>query len=198
MDVRSGHFRVAAATVAALVVSGVLGSSCGAAANAPASGQKSLVAYSNDFLTFRHPADWRPYAFHLTGVLHFDPMLYVSTQPATNPCRTQAGATTCGWPVQKLAAGGVLIVWENRGYPGWSLQTVPGKSVTVDGRAAKRVVSRPGRCGAIGADETVDVQIARALPSNWTEFTACLRGPNLSASEQQVDALLQSTRFHAP
>ena len=49
-----------------------------------------------------------------------------------------------------------------------------------------------------GADETISVAIARPLESNWTQVDACLRGPNLSALEKQVHALLGTARFTAP
>ncbi len=126
-------------------------------------------------------------------------MLYLSVQPTKNPCEITGSGTTCGWPVSKLRPGGVLVVWENRGYPGWSLASSPGRPTQVGGRNARKLVSRPGACSEIGADETVQVAIARpGMSGNWTAVTACLRGPNLVANEQALDALLASTRFKAP
>ena len=48
------------------------------------------------------------------------------------------------------------------------------------------------------ADETMTVVIARPLPSNWTQVSACLRGPDLAAREAQVRSLLASARFLTP
>jgi hypothetical protein len=104
----------------------------------------------------------------------------------------------CGWPVDRLQPGGALVVWENRGAPGWSLASARGTEVKIGGRKAKQEVSRPGKCAAIGADETIEVTIARPLPNNWTDVTACLKGPGLAASERRIDALLGSTRFLTP
>jgi len=135
-----------------------------------------LTAFKNAYLEFRYPQSWRPLAFQVPPTaLHFDP------------------------PVDRLKSSGVLVVWENQGYPGWTLSTQPGKNLNVDGRPAKRVVSRPGDCGTIGADETVSVQIARPqVASNLTSFRACLRGPNLADQEREIMALLASTRFLQP
>ena len=38
-------------------------------------------------------------------------------------------------------------------------------------------------------------RIERPIPDNWTAVTACLKGPGLTKSERELDALLASTRF---
>jgi len=155
-------------------------------------------SFRNAFLAFRYPTGWKPYQFDTSRTLHFHPMVYVGTQPGRNPCRQTQMETVCGWPVDRLRPNGVLIAWENRGWPGWSLASVTGKALKVGGRAGKISTARPGACSTIGADETVEVAIERPLQNNWTAFTACLRGPNLRVSERAVTALLTSTRFLAP
>jgi hypothetical protein len=205
MAVRSSSRRLILAAV--LLLTGALTAGCGAgstskAARSPsaaATGHGATVAsFRNDYLVFRYPARWKPFQFQVSGTLHFHPMVYVSTQASRNPCQQSPMGTECGWPVDRLLPNGVLIVWENRGYPGWSLASVPGKALRVGGRSARSAIARPGACSAIGADETVQVAIQRPLPENWTAFTACLRGPDLSAAEHEIDALLASTRFLAP
>jgi hypothetical protein len=156
------------------------------------------LTFRNDFIAFGYPAGWKPTVFTITGTLHFDPMVYVSSQPVHPPCRTRGSVTACGWPVDRLRPGGALLVWENKGAPGWSLHTSAGSPVRVGGRSAKRVVQRPGACAAIGADETVQVAIARPLAGNWTAFSACLKGPGLAGTERKVDAVLASTHFLEP
>jgi hypothetical protein len=168
-----------------------------ASAKAPARAGTALT-FHNDFLAFRYPPSWKPYRFDTARRLHFHPMVYVGTQPGHDPCRQSQTETTCGWPVDRLRPNGVLIAWENNGWPGWSLASVTGKALKVGGRAGKISTARPGGCSAIGADETVEVVIERPMRDNWTGFTACLRGPNLPASERAVYALLTSTRFLAP
>jgi hypothetical protein len=181
---------IAAALVFVLAAAAGCGSkSHGSAASA---GQRS---FHNGFLVFGYPAGWKPFVFDISGTLHFAPMVYVSSQPAHSPCHTAASVTTCGWPLDRLRPGGALVVWENRGAPGWSLRSMSGTPTRIGGRRAKRTVTKPGACGAIGADETIAVEIERPLPDNWTAFTACLKGPGLAAGERAVDALLASTRF---
>jgi hypothetical protein len=205
MAVRSSPRRLILASV--LLLTGALTAGCGAAStseparspSAAATGHGATVAsFRNDYLVFRYPVRWKPFQFRVSGTLHFHPMVYVSTQPSSNPCRQSPMGTECGWPVDRLRPNGVLIVWENRGYPGWSLASVPGRALRVGGRSARSTIARPGACSAIGADETVQVAIERPLPENWTAFTACLRGPHLSVAEREIDALLASTRFLAP
>jgi hypothetical protein len=164
--------------------------------------ESSFGVYSNDFVTFRYPSAWSPSAWSKQE-LHFAPMVYLSTERAGHdPCRTtssSAGRTTsCSWPIDRLSANGVLVQWENRGYPGARVAAFPGEKLRVGGRAARLSVQRPGRCGGVGADETISVAIARPLARNWTQVDACLRGPKLAPLEQQVRALLASARFLTP
>lgn len=186
--------RSTSAAAAALVLVGTAAAGCGSAPKA-SDGSAGRRTFRSHFLAFGYPADWKPSVFGVTGELHFAPLVYLSSQPVHPPCRTKASVTTCGWPLERLRPGGALVVWENRGAPGWSLLTTPGKPVRVGGRRARRTVTRPGLCRTIGADETIAVEIERPLPDNWTAFTACLRGPGLAAGERDVNALLASTRF---
>jgi hypothetical protein len=183
-------------SIAAIGAAVAVTSACGGGGDAQAAAKDPpLVTYSNSFLSFSHPAEWTAYPFRWSGALHFQPMLYVSTQPVQDPCRTEGDTTTCTWPVQHLEAGGVLITWENRGSPGWSLESQPGSAISVGGRSAKRLAVRPGACARIGGDLTVEVAIAQPMADNWTEATACVRGPDLAGSERAVDAMLASTKF---
>ena len=156
-----------------------------------------LATYRNSFVTFQYPSAWSTSVWK-SSVLHFDPMVYLSTQSTRNPCRTTGTSTTCGWPVERLAHGGVVLRWENRGYPGTSVASFPGSPASIGGRSAKLSTQRPGSCGSLGADETISVAIARPMAGNWTAVDACLRGPNLAEGERQVRALLSSARFLAP
>lgn len=190
--VRPLSFLASAAVVSAAAL---LTSACGGGSGAPGADASPPATFANSYLSFRHPAAWTAYPFRWSGELHFHPMLYLSTQPVRDPCHTQQTATVCAWPVGRLQPGGVLVTMENRGFPGLSLSRFDGASLRVGGRAAKRSVTRPGACAAIGGDVTIDVVVASPQPSNVTEFTACLRGPGLTPNEQRVDSLLASTRF---
>src|SRR3954454_9790131 len=189
----SGCLLIGAATLVALVA---VTSGCGGGtyAQAPANKDPRLVTYSNSLLSFSHPAEWKAYPFRWAGELHFRPMVYLSTQAVQDPCSTKADTTSCGFPVQQLEPGGVLVTWNASSPPATTLG--PGSRIRVDGREARRVDTAGGMCRSIGADRTIDVLIAtRPLPSTPTQFTACLRGPGLAQEEKSVEALLASTKF---
>ena len=183
------------ALVASLATLVLVAAGCGTPSTTPAApgAQARALQFKNTYLTFRYPASWQPLIYRRAQALHSSPMVYLSTQPGRPAC-----GADCAWPVSQLHPGGVLVVWENRGYPGWTLRTIPGKPLRVDGRPARRNVSRPGVCAAIGADETVVVSVARPLAYNWTQLTACLRGPRLATAEHELDSVLASTHFLAP
>lgn len=191
------RFLTSAAALVALVA---LTSGCGGGSDAQAAAQghdPPLVQYSNSVLSFTHPAAWKAYPFRWAGGLHFQPLVYLSTQPVHDPCSTQGNTTSCGFPVGQLRPGGVLVTWNASSPPATALG--PGSRIRVGGDPARRVDSAGGICRSIGADKTIDVLIqTRPLPSNLTELTACLRGPGLAQEEQSVDALLASTKFLSP
>jgi hypothetical protein len=194
MDARLPPRRLLACA-AALVLLVVLTSGCGGGseAHAAAKNDPPPVKYSSSFLSFTHPAAWRASTPH-SRELHFNPLVYLSTQPVHEPCTTSGNETTCGFPVSQLQPGGVLVSWLYGGPPAFSLG--PGKQIRVGGRPAGRVDTSGGMCAQIGADRTIDVTIElKPLPSSLLEFTACLRGPGLAQSEAAVDALLASTKL---
>ena len=182
-----------AAALAALVV---LTSGCGGGSDAQAAAKHGppTVEYSNSVLSFSHPAAWKAFPFRWDGGLHFQPLVYLSTQPVHDPCSMQGNTLSCGFPIGRLRPGGVLVTW-NASSP-LATGLGPGPRIRVDGRPARRIDTAAGICRSIGADRTIDVLIqTRPLPSTPTEFTACLRGPGLAQAEKSVDALLASTRF---
>ena len=189
----SRRFLFCGAAILALVV---VTSGCGGGVDARPAATKdpSPVRFSNSLLSFSHPPAWKAYPFSWAGELHFRPLVYLSTRPVQNPCSTKANTTSCGFPVEQLEPGGVLVTWNASGPPAMALGS--GTPIRVDGRPARRVDTAGGLCRSIGADRTIDVLIAtRPLPSTPTEFTACLRGPGLAREERSVDALLASTQF---
>jgi hypothetical protein len=192
----NGRIALVLALFALFAVAGCGGSSH---SSPPTTTQSTaLSTFQNGFLKFRYPQAWRTLRFTNSGELHFAPMVYLSTQPGHDPCHQSGLAIVCAWPVDRLLPSGVIAKWENRGFPGWTLATESGTRLRVGGRPAKEQTARPGECRTIGADETVSVQIARPAQYNWTDFTACLRGPNLPDQERQIKAVLASTRFLQP
>ena len=171
-------------------------------AASPGAKAPPLATYRNSFVTFEYPAAWSPSAF-TEQELHFHPMVYLSTQSTHDPCRTTAlagggNSIACGWPIDRLAPGGVIVVLENRGSPLVSLTNFSGVPTRIGGRRAKVSTQRPGSCRDLGGDATISVAISRPMPSNWTALDACLRGPHLATQERQLRAMLSSMRFLTP
>jgi hypothetical protein len=183
------------AIAAAVAVTSACGGGSSAQAASPA---PSLEKYSSSRLSFTHPAAWATYANPGAPGFHYQPIVFLSTQPVTAPCSTHGMATSCGFPVKHLQPGGVVISWLVYGIPVAGLRDAPGTPTRIGGLYAKRVTSQPGDCRAIGADRTIQVQIgSRTGTSVPTVFIACLRGPGLAANERRVDALLASAKLAA-
>jgi hypothetical protein len=182
---------------AALVLLVVLTTGCGGGssdAQAAAKNDPPAVKYTSSFLSFTHPAAWKA-SSPRTQALHFNPLVYLSTQPVHAPCTTTGNETACGFPVKQLEPGGVLVSWLYNGGPP-ALTLGPGKRIQVGGRPATVVSAAGGMCGQIGADRTIDVRVEmQPLPSALLELTACLCGPGLAQEEAGVNALLASTKF---
>jgi hypothetical protein len=172
-------------------------SACGGGTSArAASTAPPLEKYSSSRLSFTHPTAWTTYANPGAPGFHYQPIVYLSTQPVQAPCSTHGMATTCGFPVKHLEPGGVLISWLVYGIPVTGLRDAPGTPTRIGGLYAKRTTSDPGDCRKIGADRTIQVQIGNRTGMNVpTVFIACLRGPGLAANERRVDALLASAKL---
>jgi hypothetical protein len=180
----------------AIVALASVASGCGGGSDAQvAPKDPPLAQYNGSGLNFSYPTAWTAYKPALpTVALHFNPLVYLSTQPVHAPCSTKGDTTTCGFPVDHLRPGGVLVTWETNGLLAMGLG--PGTQIQVDGHPAARQEKTGGECRTIGADRTIDVAIeTKSLPSALTYVTACLRGPGLAQAEKSVDALLASTKF---
>jgi hypothetical protein len=182
-----------AAAIAALIS---VTSACGGGggnAHAAARHDPPLRHYSGSSLSFSYPAAWTAYPPAGPRELHFQPLVYLSTQPVHAPCTTRGNGTTCGWPVRKLQPGGVLALWQ-RPYvlPGSASGTPQGTRIKVDGHRAWRVERSGGDCSRIGADRTIEV----SLPA--LQLVVCLRRPGVAQNEKRIDAMLASTRLRKP
>ncbi len=181
-----------AAVLAALVS---VTSACGGGGNAHAAARNDppLRHYSGSGLSFSYPSAWTAYPPTGPRELHFQPIVYLSTQPVHAPCATHGNGTSCGWPVRRLQPGGVLALWQHPYVlPGPASGKPQGTQIAVDGRRAWREERTGGDCSRIGADRTIDV----SMPA--VQLVVCLRGPGLAKSEKAVDAMLASTKFLNP
>lgn len=197
MDARAAQRRLLLCALAIVALASVT-SACGGGSDTKAGPEDpppSFATYSGQGLSFNHPVAWKAYTPVLPSVvLHFNPLVYLSAQSVHAPCTTKGSTTSCGFPIDHLEPGGVLVTWETNGLLATSLG--PGSQIQVDGHPAVRQKKMGGECRTIGADVTIDVAVeTKPLPSALTYLTACLRGPGLAQAEESVDKLLASTKF---
>ena len=160
-------------------------------------------------LAFDYPAGW--YTQRFDYPLTFDPdaevVPFLGTDPMRDACRAEDGASpgpgvmlTCGWPLDRLSDGGVLLTWWVTSGRTWSPSLPPGTPVVVGGQPASLAVDRPGICRALGATETIGVVVtASGPPAHAYQLTACVRGAGhtLAAAEQQVLEVLRTVTFRS-
>lgn len=184
-----GRLLVCAAAVLALVL---VTSACGGGGTAAAN-DLSLEKYSDQVVSFSYPSTWTASAPKGPRELHFQPLVYLATQPVGAPCVVQGNETTCDWPIKNLDPGGVLALWQ---LPD-SLPAVGGNAahqgtqIEVGGSPAWMQNAVGGACRRIGADRTIDVE----MPAHNLELTVCVRNPDVAEAEKSVNALLASVKF---
>jgi hypothetical protein len=187
-----GRLLTCAAALAALAA---LTSGCGGGADAQAVVAKKNdpppVRYSSPSLSFTYPAGWTASHPKGPGELHFQPLIYLSSQPVGSPCSVHGNVTTCGWPVKRLGPGGVVALWQVPYSPLRPSGTPKGTRISVGGSDAWRNERTAESCRAIGGDRTIDVSI----PAHSLALAVCLRGPNLAQNERRLGALLASVEF---
>jgi hypothetical protein len=147
--------------------------------------------YTSDVVTFTHPTSWVATISH-AGTSESTNLVILSNQAWNNPCNPSA--TNCqGSAERQLGARGVWIQWATAGVLGTEYA---GRSVTVSGRPAHELVSKPGECKDFGAQETVSLVVGSLAQGNFFTMLACLRGPDLTQLVAQVDAMVSSAAFH--
>jgi hypothetical protein len=152
-------------------------------------------------MTFERPSTWVPWQQNLHAPFTNGPLLYLSTDPLLSACAVAMGAKpnppdsagqACQWPLTTLSAGGVLVEWINDRI----LTPLPttGEAITMNGSTARIQTALPGSCATIGADVTLVVLVPTSVSATMSNLSviACLRGPDLGASEAQVRAMLES------
>ena len=183
-----GRLLFCAAAIVALV--SVL-SACGGGSDAGTAKDPPLKKYSDQSVSFTYPSAWTASAPTGPSELHFDPLVYLATQPVGAPCVVQGNETSCDWPIKNLDPGGVLALWQ---IP-YQLPTIgkvvhPGTKIEVGGRPAWIQNTVGGDCRRIGATRTINVDMAKGLA-----LTVCLRAPGIAQAEKSVNALLASVKF---
>ena len=115
--------------------------------------------------SFEYPASWRmdsrwPWAGSMGG-----PLFYLTNAQLHNPCIVvgsppQSGSCiSCGWPIDTLQSGEVIVTWSELSVFGYVPGSAPGEVISVDGRSGRFTKEAPGICKAIGGDLTITVSI---------------------------------------
>lgn len=175
------------------------------AATASSSASVGLIADSANGFSFDRPLNWQRWQPNQHDPATSGPLLYLSTDDLLPNCAAAPGASpnppdgqgyACTWPLRELERDSVLVVvYTTRILV--PLPTSGGNQIHVNGASAQLQIAKPGGCGAIGADETLDVMlpIGQPTPLSNIGLMACLRGPNLALSEAQVGAMLASLKL---
>jgi len=178
-------------SIAALAAAVATTSACGGGTDAAATTDSPLLKYSDSHVSFTYPAAWTAAQPKGPSELHFQPLVYLSTQRVGNPCSVHGNVTSCGWPIKRLGPRGVLVLWQVPYSPGGPSGTPKGTRISVGGRDAWRTETTGGSCRRIGGTRTIEVW----MPARSIALTVCLRGPNVAQNERRVTALLASVAF---
>jgi hypothetical protein len=159
----------------------------------------SFPAYG---LSFDAPVVWRQARYDESSSFS-SLIVYLSTEPLHRPCHPipamRGGLISCGWPLEQLRPGGVLVAWTGFGRPGIRLLSQLGTPTTISGHAA-RVVTGPADeiCARVGGQIWVRAAISQQATGSHDQLlqmSACLRGPGVEAAEVAVHRMLDSVRI---
>lgn len=194
--------RIAAACLVVLVVGACGMTPSPSATSRPAAGSLALVNDSTSGIAFERPATWLDWKPNAHDPINDGPLAYISTDPLLPSCAVAPDASpnppdkigrACTWPLESLTPNGVFVDWLTTRI----LQPAPVEwdAIDMNGGVGRIKIERPGSCREIGADETISVWVP--MPASSTTLSniaivACLRGPDLGSSEDQVRAMLAS------
>jgi hypothetical protein len=143
-----------------------------------------FAVYKGDGVRFEYPRAW-----HVQRVddhaLHWRGIADVGTDPMHAPCTTTGTSKTCGWPLERLSRGGVVV----------TIGELAGVHSRTTYRTASLARTRPGACAQVGADETLSTSLARG-GNRAVSVVACLRKPGLARKERQVLHLVRTLRLN--
>ncbi len=149
-------------------------------------------------LTFSYPSGWKAATWN-DDISNYSWMIVaLSTTLQSDPCViavTIGGGkvkSICHEPVVALPPGRMLVTWTEQGFPNWHK---PVMTTIVAGRPASETFGLASWCKGLGGTKTITVVIPRSLADNWYQMDACLRGPGLTGSEDQVAAMLSSLQI---
>jgi hypothetical protein len=185
--------RLAVMLVPAAVASAALVTGCASAGTPQAAVTSGFSAMG---LAFRYPGTWRSGTWN-DDVSSFSGLIvFLGTSGLHDPCEQTVGAevtsASCGDPVSEVAPGGVLIRWNENGFPNWH---APRSNTKIGGRPATETMTAGRWCRTLGGSRTITAVIPQSARDNWYEMDACLRGPGLPAEQAEITAMLKTVRI---
>jgi len=162
---------------------------------------QAAITFVGRTLSFSYPRAW--YSQRFDYPLVFGPDVetvpFVGSDPMRDACRNHGtdgwGPLTCGWPLDRLSDGGVLLTWwiaaAGPDTPAPDAFGLPrGTPMVVGGMPASLRGARPGICRSLEATETlmVDVFVTGARARTY-RLTACLAGQGEALAEAERDVL---------
>jgi hypothetical protein len=134
-------------------------------------------------------------------------MAYLSTGKERSPCKTThpkgSMEIRCGYPIKRLAPGGVLVTWTAWGFPEPAgrppLAGIPGRLVRLRSGWLEKVFLGGGGCSGVDASSALTADFARRTDHGARfEMRACMRAPNVAAHTKEVTTMLLDLRFAPP
>lgn len=150
--------------------------------------------------SFSYPTTWRPtFPTCVTPRPAGGPesLVYLSTQPLDVP--PLGIGIGCGNPIRTLRPRGTFVSWWTaRPVPAVGSSdfiTPPATSLDVNGRAVKEQRDHAKECLRVSGTISVVAELDAGL--DVYGFDACIRGPDVAASEAKVQAMLHSVHVSA-
>jgi hypothetical protein len=146
--------------------------------------------FSGDGVSFRYPAAWHVQRESVYGKgVHSWPLATLGSEVVHPSCTSTSDGFTCGWPVEQLSAGQMVVLVSMAHVHGtmrWPMK--------LGGHRASVLTGRPGGCAEIGGDLTIDasVQVDRA---RTVRVLACAKSPRLERSRKVAMRLLRSLKY---
>lgn len=143
--------------------------------------------FSGGGVSFRYPAAWHVQRESVRG-LHSQPLAALGSGSVHASCQTTAQGYTCGWPVEQLSAGEMVVLVSSS-----HLASGVRWPMRVGGHGASVLTFRPGGCAEIGGDVTIDASVQLGK-SKTVRVLACAKSPGVERSRQVAMRLLRSLR----
>jgi hypothetical protein len=151
----------------------------------------------NGALAFDYPAVWTQQ--DVGDVRAFStPIARLSPMTLHDPCVTTEGpagsGTNCGFPVDQLDPGAVLVSWSSTRKPTASGSAPFGletPNTTIPDKPARVQDDEPGLCGNMGADQSIRATIDAGNGGTF-DMIACLKDPGRAEVDASIDRMLNT------